>query len=477
MRYAPKHRRVGSPRQPLSAATTTSSGPSDATSATEFRRVDRTRNNAALVVLTVLGYSAGVITGPLLSRSLGDAGRGSLAAVITPLSLLVWLPGLGIPSAAGFFANELDPRRIMRSVWWWTFVVIVPITAVVWVLTPRYLHREAQDTINLLRFGLLLVPFFAPTQAAMAIHFVRKGLTKSYLTLVNLPLLANAACVVLLAVSGHLSVRTAVVAWFGSNLAQIVLGTLWMHSVSRPSIDRDVRNKLIRYGARDAVTGSSEMVVGRLDQLVLVGIVSPAVLGHYAVAANIPAISASFAYSVGGIVFGRLRGRAAHGTDSSMQAVYLTAAVSATLSIGLAITTPFLIPMIFGQAFKASVIPLLLLLPGQVCLDSAIVLAQVTRAQGRPGLVSISRAFSAVLMVALIVPVARRYGIRGSAALTSASNLFYLLALLGLRLRAARRASSAVLEGPHGVSPEFVKSVTMRDNDGQMNAERAETTA
>lgn len=439
-----------------------------ASSANEFTRVDRTRNNAALVVLTVLGYSAGVITGPLLSRSLGDAGRGSLAAVITPLSLLVWLPGLGIPSAAGFFASEIDPRRIMRSVWWWTFVVIVPITAFLWVLTPHYLHREAQDTIDLLRFGLLLVPFFAPTQAALAIHFVRKGLTKSYLTLVNLPLLANAACIVGLASAGHLSVRTAVGAWFGSNLAQIVLGMLWMHSLSRPSRDRHVRRKLIRYGARDAVTGSSEMVVGRLDQLVLVGIVSPAVLGHYAVAANIPAISASFAYSVGGIVFGRLRGRSADGNDNSMQAVYLAAAVSATLSIGLAITTPFLLPTIFGQAFRASVVPLLLLLPGQVCLDSAIVLSQVTRAQGRPGLVSVARAFSAVLTVVLIVPVARRYGIRGAAVLTSVSNLVYLLGLLTLRFRAARRGSSDASGDPHGVSPGFVKTSTMRENEQQI---------
>lgn len=425
----------------LAAAAKTSPDRAESSGRPEVTRVDRTRNNAALVVFTVLGYSAGVITGPLLSRSLGDAGRGSLAAVLTPLSLLVWLPGLGIPSAAGFFASELDPRRIMRSVWWWTFVVVVPFTAAVWLITPRYLHREAQETVHLLRFGLLLVPFFAPTQAAMAIHFVRKGLTSSYLTLVNLPLLANAASVVVLAAVGHLSLRTAVGSWFASNLVQIVLGMFWMRSVSRPSIDRDVRTKLIRYGARDAVAGSSEMVVGRLDQLVLVGIVPPAVLGHYAVAANIPAISASFAYSIGGIVFGRLRGRSAHGTDSAMQAVWLTAAVSATLSLGLAATTPFLIPLIFGNAFRASVIPLLLLLPGQVCLDTAIVLAQVTRGQGRPGLVSVARASSAVLMVALIVPVARRYGIRGSAVLTSTSNVFYLLALLGLRFRAARRGS------------------------------------
>ena len=405
--------------------------------ANEDARLDRARNNAVLVVLMVCGYSAGVITGPLLSRNLGDSGRGSLAAVITPLSLLVWLPGIGIPTAAGFFAREIDPRRIMRAVWWWTVVVVVPLVVVLWFVTPLYLRHEAHETVGLLRFGLLLVPFFVPTQAALAIHFVLRGLTRSYLALVNMPLLANAGLIILLAVSGRLTIQTAVGAWFCSNLAQVALGTIWVHSMMRPALDREVRGKLIRYGARDAVTGSSDLLVGRLDQLILVGLVSPAVLGHYAVAANIPAITASFAYAIGNIMFGRLRGRGvATLAPKPLRAVWITTAVSATASLGLAVTTPFLLPLVFGRDFKASVAPLLLLLPGQVCLDACIVLAQVTRAQGRPGLVSIARAVSAFPTVLLIVPVARRFGINGAALLTSVSNLTYLVVLVTLRFRA-----------------------------------------
>lgn len=51
---------------------------------------------ATNLVIAVLG----VVTGPLLARSLGAGGRGVLAAIVVPLGLAPALLGLGLPSYA-----------------------------------------------------------------------------------------------------------------------------------------------------------------------------------------------------------------------------------------------------------------------------------------------------------------------------------------------------------------------------------------
>lgn len=55
---------------------------------------------AGLTTAKVIGAASGIITGPLLARSLGPTGRGDLVAITVPLALVPALAGLGISSYA-----------------------------------------------------------------------------------------------------------------------------------------------------------------------------------------------------------------------------------------------------------------------------------------------------------------------------------------------------------------------------------------
>ncbi len=51
-------------------------------------------------------YALALITGPLLARTLGPAGRGDLAAVIVPTQVLGFILLFGLPHAAAYYATK-----------------------------------------------------------------------------------------------------------------------------------------------------------------------------------------------------------------------------------------------------------------------------------------------------------------------------------------------------------------------------------
>ena len=76
--------------------------------------VESRLRNAMLVVTSPAGYGAGAITGPMPARSLGDRARGSLAAVLKPATLLIWLAGIDV-AAAFHSVSFLQPSRHCRG--------------------------------------------------------------------------------------------------------------------------------------------------------------------------------------------------------------------------------------------------------------------------------------------------------------------------------------------------------------------------
>jgi O-antigen/teichoic acid export membrane protein len=117
-------------------------------------------------------------------------------------------------------------------------------------------------------------------------------------------------------------------------------------------------------------------------------------------------------------------------------------AVSVLLIGGLTCLAPWLIPAVFGEAYRGAVILVLLLAPGGICLPCAQVCGDLLRGYGRPFDVARAQAVGAVVTVILLAALVQLVGVAGAAIASSVASVLTMLLLIR-RLRVAVAAAGA----------------------------------
>ena len=382
----------------------------------------------------VVAYSLALITGPLLARNLGTAGRGELAAVSVPADLFSWLLCFGLPVAAVYYAKEHERRHLVMSAWVFSVVAGGTFIAGVWFLIPLYLSGHSPLTVPWLRAFLVVDLAFAPVITAIEL-LTAEGSMVAFNLWLRLPLVINTVAVVVLAILGRLTLTAALVASLGSNVIWFLAVIVCLHAWPGRGFRFSVMRRQLRYGSKQVLGLVSNLVIQRLDQFLLVGLVSPSKLGIYAVAATAAAVTAPLAEGIGTTLFPRLLH--IH-TDRHRQmlgrAILLGFVASLLASAAVAVAVPFVIPLLFGQAFRGSVLPVWVLLPGQCAANVGTIAAAKLLADGRPGSQSVALFWAALITVIGLFLFVGTFGIIAAAAVTSVSQ-FVFLAYVTIALR------------------------------------------
>jgi O-antigen/teichoic acid export membrane protein len=383
------------------------------------------------VMTTASGFAVfalAFITGPILARALGSSGRGSVAAVIVPTQILGWVMMFGIPQATAYYARVRDRRNLIMSAWAFSLVAGVPIVLVIWPFVPRFLSQHPDAVVGYFRAflvaSLLVLPFTATID-----HLRGVGRAAAFNVFRLLQYVLNTLILVVLFVAGDLDLTTALAVALAANVAA------WMATIAvnrawpGRGFDRTVFGEQIHYGARVWIGTLSAMVIARFDQFLMVGIVSPEALGLYVVAATAAQITGPIGQGVALSLLPHLRvdaeDRAGHRRMTGT-ALRWTLLASAATAVVVALVAPFALPFVYGSEFSAAVVPLLLLLPGQVCHDLANVVSSKLEADNKPGAASKGTALGAVTTALLVVPAVELYGIEGAAVVTSISQALFL---------------------------------------------------
>jgi O-antigen/teichoic acid export membrane protein len=112
------------------------------------------------------------------------------------------------------------------------------------------------------------------------------------------------------------------------------------------------------------------------------------------------------------------------------------------------------LPPLFGGAFRASLVPLWVMLPGQCAANVATVVSYKLMADNRPGAASAGLVVAAVVTVAGLAIAIRPFGILGAAAVTTASQVSLLAYVAAALFRGGARNvaldSLASAEAPAG---------------------------
>lgn len=393
-------------------------------------------------------YAAGLATGPILARALGPTGRGDIAAVMAPATVLVLVLAFGLPTAAAYFVDSVPEERLLVTATTFGIVVGTPVCAVLWFLAPGYLDAHSPTTLTWARIVLLAVPLSVGMATALEIRR-RQNPGIGWNVWRSLPLLIPAAVTILLALVGRLTLESALAANFIGSVVPLVFlaSRLRARPLPRPSLA--TLRLLLPYAWRTASLGTAMSLTNRLDQVVLVGLVAPGELGLYAVAVMVASVTNPLTSGLSSALFGHLRGETSEVRAQARfrKSLAITILVSGTVALGIALAAPLLLRIAFGSLFAPATTALRLLLPGAVAFDVLGVIITKLFSEGRPGEASWAALLGAVLTVIGLVALAPRYGIEGAAAVTSMawiSQVLFLVQRGALRSRPGLVADAAV---------------------------------
>lgn len=347
----------------------------------------RWRSAVAVTASTSLASSAlAFLSSPLLARAVGAKGRGDVAAVMVTLTMLSWVGYAGTPQAAGFFSTHGRAFAVglMGSVA--TALGIVTGVAL-WLLAPDFASGHSHTTIAALRAGSLLLPLAGIAQCGLEIAYA-KGHSRIWNTLRAIPVAGPALGVILLATFGRLDLTSALTVNVGALALWCFLSSpialkhwAWKRTTSDPGI-----GSIARYAVQRWLGLSSQGLLLRLDQLLMVPFSAPAELGRYAVCVTVCSSTNLLSTAIGVSAYPQSRASApaaalTHWRTARRRLLWCSlAAGTVIVTIG-----PHAVSILFGRDFSGLLWVLALLSVAQMFTDLWTLDANVLHGAGLPG--------------------------------------------------------------------------------------------
>lgn len=386
-----------------------------------------------------------LLTSVLVSRILGPAGRGELAAIQSWPSAIGSIAMLGLPEAVTYYCAKrtLIAGRIIAL----GMLLAVPTSiagiAIGTFVLPSLLSEYSNDTVSAakmyLAIGLVYIAGIPLSALRSTGHFdmwnaLRALPTIAWLIILLILVLGPAPHASLLAHS-FLAIASVVGLGFVVVTFRIVRGGI------RPAFK--FAPELISFGLKTWIASAPQTLNVRADQLTLLVLTDPASVGIYTVASAWGNLCSMALSAIGAATFPTIAAAAGpRATEDVGRIVRLAVILAVVVALTLAPLAPIAVPLIFGEAFRgASRIAGLLVFSSTIAALGGI-LEESLRALGKPGRASIAHLLGAAVTSTLVAIFIGPLGLWGAwlATLIGASITFsYLLVLVsratGLSIR------------------------------------------
>jgi len=381
------------------------------------------RSGILTLASRLIVFALSLVAGIILARTLGPGGRGQYALALLGPSLLVLVANLGVSNALiynlarhTFHVDQLIGQVIPLA------LILGGIATAVFVVVVALFGRQLLPGVP------LNLVFIAAASVPLALFFYfslsfSQGLEK--FAAFNSLYLVNAAALVILLVPLFVlrgNVTVAVAAWSLSWIPTAVLGLVFLArwGTLNLRLDPAVSKALLKFGIVGYASFLTTYLNFRLDTFLVNIFANATQVGFYAVAVSLAEtiwyISTS-AYTV-------LTPRVAAGGSSNADATTglvsrVVVGASVIAAIVLALLAPVIVQVLFGPAFRTSVVAVWLLLPGIVALSVARVLAGYLLGRNRQQVDLAASLAGLVVTVAFDLILIPRYGFAGAAVASS----------------------------------------------------------
>ena len=367
-----------------------------------------------------LAAALGLVTGPLMARALGPAGRGELASVTVYAAVATTLASIGVPMAISHaVAKRLYPRpAILGTAIRFSAALLLPslLTAfavVTWPLAGLSDHARvgAFLAVSLVPIGVL--------NSCLTFFLLGEGALWSVTLLQVVPIVVMAGATSLLYVAGWLTIATAIAATLGVGLLGAAIA--WRSVRLRPSGRTPIR-PILNFGLRGFAGNVATFASISLDQVIIGPALGTRQLGFFAVAASLASLPYTAGVAIGSRALADVAAPdSAKVGETAWRFMRLTLIVTMAVAAAVGILGPIVLPVLYGRVFEPSAVPLVILLPGSVALSMSATASACLNATGWPGRSTLAELAGFVITVVGLILVVPRYGIVGAAILSTAA--------------------------------------------------------
>lgn len=389
----------------------------------------RFANSPASIMAARIGMMAlGLITAPVVARSIGPDGRGITAAAIAAMGIAPVVLGAGLPMAVRRRASVGEEAATVRGARRLVLYLIAP-AALLGSLGGTTLFGSLDDVARWLVFaGLTLAPAYVSLLCDQSVLIVRNEYGR-VAVLQSLQPGVNAVGIVTCGLLGVLSTSWVIGCYVLSMLLAFACSLALVRVPFRGR--RDSTRGLAREGIAYWGSQIGEAASNRLDQVIMVVVIGATGAGLYAIAALIAALPVAIAHSVGAVVFRRIATATGDARDqivgTGLRSSLLMGAISAS---ALAVAAPVAVPLVFGEAFHGAVGPTLIALAGSPAVVVGYVATVSLGAMRRGRSMALAQLAGLAVGIALLMPLGAALGAVGAACASSTG--YWLAAILAI---------------------------------------------
>ena len=357
----------------------------------------------------------------VISRVLGPAGKGGLSLIQVAAALAVFVASLGIHQSAVFLLGQNKERS--RSIVSNTVFFVVAVGSVLgiaaWLLRDNIARwLSLSDWAAVLGLASLLYPLMLAQSVFSGLLMGQKRFMARNIASLLQGILQLVAVIVLVGFL-HLGLTGGVLALVLPLLAVALYSYSRATEHAKPAVsqtDWKLFKRSVTYGLKSQAGNVLQMFNYRFDMFVVNYFIGVANVGIYSVAAAIGDTLWHVPTAVGNVLFPMVSG-----DSKRYDAAYVCAVCRQTLilcvigALGLLACGWALIPMVFGEAFRGAVIPLMVRLPGTVAVAVHKVLIFALMGSGHPQYMSYTGAITLVFTILFDVLLIPPLGIMGAA--------------------------------------------------------------
>lgn len=363
-----------------------------------------------------------IATGLIAARLLLPEGRGELAALMLWPGLVAELGCLALSDALLYrlASNAASPRVLFGTIVAMTVALCVVLVPIGWLLLPFVMEGHAPDIAAAAWWymALYLPTYFASLFAANMfqgrLEIVAWNLVRA--TVPTLYLAGIAALGLAIAPEAPEFAAANVIAMLASALLGCVMLARRGWLGLRP--DAGEAKAMAVYGAKAHASEVLHSLRQKLDQAVVAKLMSASDLGIYAVALTVANGPLILVQTISNIAFPKISAQATHDGKVLVFGRYLRLALAMVLAINIVlwIVNPWVIPLLFGEAFAPAVWIADICLLGLVPYAAKVLFACALKAADRALVIPRAELWGLAVVAPALFLLVPQYGLAGAAA-------------------------------------------------------------
>jgi O-antigen/teichoic acid export membrane protein len=361
-------------------------------------------------VLLPMGFDASIlvtnlVTGIIVARALGPAGRGEIAAILLVAQLCVWFFSGGATEAVAYrLARKPEDGPKLLGTWLAIGIPLAILAIVIGELAlPILFSAQSEEAIDLGRIYLAIVLVMMLQAVQWGMLLGDHDFTFYNATRLLQPGLVAVGYVACLALGAFTVEAALVVNGVAVGVAFILAGLrlLRRQGLGRP--DRAVARETLSFGLKAHMGSVAGLVNARLDLLIVPAFLGAASVGLYSVATNVTSIIITLTATIATIVMPVAARRESQSPRTVIRTFQIVMLIGVAIALPLAAIAEFALGIVYGADFESAATALRILLPGIVLDAAAMVLWSGLLAANRPLLSSVAAIPAALITVVGLV--------------------------------------------------------------------------